>query len=129
MSISYAVFCLKRRPPGTTLFPYTTLFRSEPDRAGNPAAGLDRVHRLGLGVVEQLQRGPPRLEHHDPPGGRTPVGDLLQPQRIPVERHRPVRSEEHTSELQSHVNLVCRLLLETPTTRHYTLSLHDALPI
>src|SRR5690242_20298401 len=40
------------------------------------------------------------------------------------------RSEEHTSELQSHVNLVCRLLLEAPTTTQlYTLSLHDALPI
>src|SRR5690242_7263160 len=39
------------------------------------------------------------------------------------------RSEEHTSELQSHVNLVCRLLLETATTETYTLSLHDALPI
>src|SRR5690242_8168219 len=39
------------------------------------------------------------------------------------------RSEEHTSELQSHVNLVCRLLLDTPTSYIYTLSLHDALPI
>ena len=47
----------------------------------------------------------------------------------------PQRSEEHTSELQSHLNLVCRLLLEknffndTATTEIYTLSLHDALPI
>src|SRR5690242_7713369 len=39
------------------------------------------------------------------------------------------RSEEHTSELQSHVNLVCRLLLDPATTEIYTLSLHDALPI
>src|SRR5438034_1294339 len=39
-----------------------------------------------------------------------------------------MRSEEHTSELQSHSDLVCRLLL-TPTTEIYTLSLHDALPI
>src|SRR5579864_665087 len=39
------------------------------------------------------------------------------------------RSEEHTSELQSHVNLVCRLLLDPATTDSYTLSLHDALPI
>src|SRR5882762_7430047 len=39
------------------------------------------------------------------------------------------RSEEHTSELQSHLNLVCRLLLDTATTEIYTLSLHDALPI
>jgi len=62
----------------------------EPDRAGHPAPGLDRVHRLGLGAVEQLQRRPPRLEDYDPPSRRTPVSDLLQPQRIPVERHRPV---------------------------------------
>src|SRR5437016_3123120 len=40
-----------------------------------------------------------------------------------------VRSEEHTSELQSLTNLVCRLLLDPPTTEIYTLSLHDALPI
>src|SRR5690242_2255496 len=39
------------------------------------------------------------------------------------------RSEEHTSELQSHVNLVCRLLLDSASTEIYTLSLHDALPI
>src|SRR5437016_522209 len=41
----------------------------------------------------------------------------------------PSRSEEHTSELQSLTNLVCRLLLDTATTAIYTLSLHDALPI
>src|SRR5438034_779490 len=40
-----------------------------------------------------------------------------------------VRSEEHTSELQSHSDLVCRLLLDTHTPQRYTLSLHDALPI
>jgi hypothetical protein len=62
----------------------------EPDRAGHPPARLDRVHRLGLRVVEQLQRGPPRLEHHHAPGSRTPVGDLLEPQRVAVERHRLV---------------------------------------
>src|SRR5574337_556397 len=88
-----------RRPPRSTLFPYTTLFRSAPvfhgffDHPGRPA----------------LDNG---------------------------------RSEEHTSELQSPLNLVCRLLLEkkkkiyfffffndTATTEIYTLSLHDALPI
>src|SRR4029434_6667500 len=40
-----------------------------------------------------------------------------------------VRSEEHTSELQSHLNLVCRVVIETPPTEIYTLSLHAALPI
>src|SRR5882762_9035971 len=95
-----------RRPPRSTLFPYTTLFRSR-----------------GTGV-----RPGPRV------AWRWPY---------------PARSEEHTSELQSHLNLVCRLLLEkkkknsfllsififffffndTATTEIYTLSLHDALPI
>src|SRR5438477_4564259 len=65
-----------RRPPRSTLFPYTTLFRSLRGR-----------------------RGP--LE----PGGR---GGAQRRRR----RGRRCRSEEHTSELQSHVNLVCRLLLE-----------------
>src|ERR1039457_7499805 len=119
-------FLMIRRPPRSTLFPYTTLFRS----------GSSRI------------RGPRKRA---PPGG-TPVGSH--------------RSEEHTSELQSPCNLVCRLLLEkktppqmetsaelsdmppdstqvaeilpllnffflndTATTEIYTLSLHDALPI
>src|SRR5438034_1928859 len=67
-----------RRPPRSTLFPYTTLFRS-------PDAGL----RGGRPVF------PLR-------GGRSP----------PACRRRSPRSEEHTSELQSHSDLVCRLLLE-----------------
>src|SRR3990167_5672323 len=92
-----------RRPPRSTLFPYTTLFRS-PDRSPTPSACA-------------WLSGP-----------------------------RAWRSEEHTSELQSQSNLVCRLLLEkkisinftiaififfndTATTEIYPLSLHDALPI
>src|SRR5690242_21575203 len=66
-----------RRPPRSTLFPYTTLFRS---RRRDPAAGAACC----------------------PGRGRSP-GAAAPPRR---------RSEEHTSELQSHVNLVCRLLLE-----------------
>src|SRR5215475_7989881 len=94
-----------RRPPRSTLFPYTTLFRS-PHRPVTRHPGLH--------------------------------GARADPAR---------RSEEHTSELQSRENLVCRLLLEkkkkkiitliffffffndTATTEIYTLSLHDALPI
>src|SRR5690242_13447195 len=68
--------------------------------------------------------------------GPAPVGAML-PLRRPTGAlagygqafHGVKRSEEHTSELQSHVNLVCRLLLATPPTGIYTLSLHDALPI
>src|SRR5260370_5480806 len=76
-----------RRPPRSTLFPYTTLFRS-------PAA----LRLLG---------GP------DGPAG--PVGRARAP-RGTVPRYADPRSEEHTSELQSHLNLVCRLLLEKKKT-------------
>src|SRR6266511_3298280 len=115
-------FLMIRRPPRSTLFPYTTLFRS-----ARPAPA---------------PCGPPA-------GARAHPG---RPWRRPDRR-----SEEHTSELQSRENLVCRLLLEkkkisdllkltlstplgvvtsisfffndTATTEIYTLSLHDALPI
>src|SRR4051812_49488718 len=86
-----------RRPPRSTLFPYTTLFRSERDRL--------------QGAREQA---PPHADEARRP--RRLRGDRVLRQG---DRHRPVaaldplaRSEEHTSELQSHVNLVCRLLLE-----------------
>src|SRR2546429_1777305 len=62
-----------RRPPRSTLFPYTTLFRS-------------------------------RLDHPEPQVGQAPDADLAA--------RPPARSEEHTSELQSRLHLVCRLLLE-----------------
>src|SRR6266513_1876261 len=91
-----------RRPPRSTLFPYTTLFRSRSRTRSCARAGAS--------------------------GARPP--------------HTPSRSEEHTSELQSRFDIVCRLLLEkkqarhfifffndTATTEIYTLSLHDALPI
>src|SRR6516162_11436718 len=72
--LSLSFFCLMiRRPPRSTLFPYTTLFRS--DRGAARARGGGRAHG----------------------------------------RARPRRSEEHTSELQSPCNLVCRLLLEKKT--------------
>src|SRR2546427_7788791 len=71
-----------RRPPRSTLFPYTTLFRSIPQPVVRP-------------VHPHLERGYRRAR---------PLGDLLVRQ--------PFRSEEHTSELQSQSNLVCRLLLE-----------------
>jgi hypothetical protein len=58
----------------------------EPDRAGHAAAGLDRVDRLGLDMVEEFKRRPAGVEHDDPPGLRTPVSNLLEPERIAVER-------------------------------------------
>src|SRR2546427_4447346 len=72
-----------RRPPRSTLFPYTTLFRS-------PPMVLDDGVRQHVPHRDQLSR---------------PHG-ILEP------RERRLRSEEHTSELQSQSNLVCRLLLE-----------------
>src|SRR5882762_11173038 len=77
--IIFFFFLMIRRPPRSTLFPYTTLFRSGRYQAG-------------------------KLDDHGLPGafnGTFPSSRLGAP-----------RSEEHTSELQSHLNLVCRLLLE-----------------
>src|SRR5262252_1405643 len=70
-----------RRPPRSTLFPYTTLFRSPPGHRCPPASP-----------------------------GRPPSRPARSAPAAPNRRHR--RSEEHTSELQSHSDLVCRLLLE-----------------
>src|SRR2546422_3477942 len=82
-------FLMIRRPPRSTLFPYTTLFRSLGPLARWLAGGDDRA-------------AGPSLVH------RVPV-----PSRAQVAPHAPSpRSEEHTSELQSRLHLVCRLLLE-----------------
>src|SRR2546430_13387519 len=80
-------FLMIRRPPRSTLFPYTTLFRSEVllpqgiDHVPRPLVGVDDATRQPLRVKQQTRN----------------------------------RSEEHTSELQSQSNLVCRLLLEKKT--------------
>src|SRR5688572_23039590 len=127
--ISYAVFCLIRRPPRSTLFPYTTLFRSSrvlfrgsgcgervgalPGRHGTTAAC-----RQLLRSKQACSRFRDRLREATHGGHQGARGD-----------QEDSRSEEHTSELQSQSNLVCRLLLDTASTQIYTLSLHDALPI
>src|SRR2546430_12591399 len=82
-----------RRPPRSTLFPYTTLFRSEP----RVAAGEAR-----------------------PPAAAEAAPVVEPPVPAPVER--PARSEEHTSELQLQSNLVCRLLLEKKKINTWTAS-------
>src|SRR3712207_8696283 len=96
LCILFFFFLMIRRPPRSTLFPYTTLFRSQP-----------------------RQRLPRRaLPHHDHP----------VPLPVPSARREPrvlqdlVRSEEHTSELQSRQYLVCRLLLEKTKRNHLILS-------
>src|SRR3712207_7534403 len=92
-----------RRPPRSTLFPYTTLFRSRLDHLDQDA-GL-RVEALDL----------PEREHHDDRDRDQHVdgdGDAEARQHHPREDPLRLRSEEHTSELQSRQYLVCRLLLE-----------------
>src|SRR5438477_8827378 len=85
---------MMRRPPESTLFPYTTLFRSRRNARGPPAAS-----RPAAAAPRRRRRPRPRRPRARP-GPRCPA-----------------RSEEHTSELQSHVNLVCRLLLEKKKKR------------
>src|SRR2546430_6116394 len=100
-----------RRPPRSTLFPYTTLFRSD-DGKKPVAAFLGFGERQGLD--RRTQRGEGILELVRHVGGK--AFDRLD---AVVERVRHVaRSEEHTSELQSQSNLVCRLLLEKKKESH-----------
>src|SRR2546427_8013111 len=84
-----------RRPPRSTLFPYTTLFRSEALKDADVLVGLSVG---GIVTGEMLQGMAPR-----------PIVFALA---NPTPEIMPERSEEHTSELQSQSNLVCRLLLE-----------------
>src|SRR5260370_25498471 len=95
-----------RRPPRSTLFPYTTLFRSP------------------FVISRELASKPPVVAHLDHPIGAELVLNVqIELLNVPVakilaDRIRLHRSEEHTSELQSHLNLVCRLLLEKKNTNN-----------
>src|SRR5436190_10220957 len=92
--ISFSSFFLMMRPPPrSTLFPYTTLFRS---------ARVD-LHQLEARLAKEHTRRLLGVRHHEP--------RALQTWGV-----RQTRSEEHTSELQSHSDLVCRLLLEKTKT-------------
>src|SRR2546425_4482880 len=98
-------FLMIRRPPRSTLFPYTTLFRSDADAHGRLAPG-DRPQLVGTACRRRGQMED--ADHDTMPGG------------IPEEPRRgrlTLRSEEHTSELQSLAYLVCRLLLEKKKKR------------
>src|SRR5690606_42027515 len=102
---------LTRPPPRSTLFPYTTLFRSATATIRKPPAASRSQARMpwSIGMIQLLHLLPlpaqglqiGQMALAGPPGGSD--------QRIPVIEG---RSEEHTSELQSRENLVCRLLLE-----------------
>src|SRR5688572_32718903 len=93
-----------RHPPTSTLFPYTTLFRSR----------LAPLAKVRLGLAHVLRQVPPDLAGRHGAAAR----QAQRPEQLRVVDQRLVRiadtgrSEEHTSELQSQSNLVCRLLLE-----------------
>src|SRR5258706_2281080 len=91
-----------RRPPRSTLFPYTTLFRSR----ARPAVRRARAGRRTAATAAAWRR----LARMDGAGIRLPPARDRAPLRDPA-AGTVVRSEEHTSELQSLTNLVCRLLL------------------
>src|SRR2546422_7753053 len=96
-----------RRPPRSTLFPYTTLFRSQTQGSGNKA----RIVLVGTAAIAENEALPPNAAGANP--------DLLLG-----------RSEEHTSELQSRLHLVCRLLLEKKkkkSTRHHNKAKHGSI--
>src|SRR5438552_4895278 len=94
-------------PPRSTLFPYTTLFRSHAERIPRAPGLLD----LDLDVGGEARF----VGHDDVVLVHVVVGEVVHVDRVeqtPRERFVDVRSEEHTSELQSPDHLVCRLLLE-----------------
>src|SRR5687768_18073880 len=94
-----------RRRPRSTLFPYTTLFRSRGTDRGRNAAG-----RGGAGGAPARDGGEGRARRL--PGGLVVRALRRAPAREPRASGQDPRSEEHTSELQSRLHLVCRLLLE-----------------
>src|SRR5690242_20842505 len=98
---------MTRRPPRSTLFPYTTLFRSA-DVVGKQMFRDDHAERTDERIGPERRR---LGEHHS----NCEIVDL--------------RSEEHTSELQSHVNLVCRLLLEKKKDIQYKVQKREFLQI
>src|SRR3712207_8519753 len=100
-----------RRPPRSTLFPYTTLFRSGVNLETLRLAGSrDVLHEVGRATIT-IQ----------PEGGET---NTLVAKYVVVWERDPARSEEHTSELQSRQYLVCRLLLEKKTKTSCPCSLY-----
>src|SRR3712207_7387248 len=89
-----------RRPPRSTLFPYTTLFRSAVSTEGKDCTAGEKRSHVDMSAIDQ-----PAIER------------LAEDIATAFDQH-ACRSEEHTSELQSRQYLVCRLLLEKKTCNH-----------
>src|SRR3989449_8423182 len=92
-SFLFVFFLMIRRPPRSTLFPYTTLFRSYFNTQDQPKFVWPASFTVARAYLDQVARS-----------------NGLAPERLAATR--AARSEEHTSELQSRLHLVCRLLLE-----------------
>src|SRR5260370_10171663 len=92
-------FLMIRRPPRSTLFPYTTLFRS-------PLAKIKRENNFGVALMNRQQF-------------EAALSKFQRACILDAQSEFAQRSEEHTSELQSHLNLVCRLLLEKKKTKPF----------
>src|SRR3989449_1232397 len=100
-----------RRPPRSTLFPYTTLFRS--------VCG-QQVRRRGEILLDIDSTDDPTYGHQQLSFFNGAYNQHMYHPLLIFERHTGcLRSEEHTSELQSRLHLVCRLLLEKKKVQHY----------
>src|SRR5690606_40452138 len=100
-----AILSLVPRPPRSTLFPYTTLFRSRRDADDFRGAAAMQVGAELAFLGGALHGGDDLVADHE-------AADVGAAGFLDEFLHQEVRSEEHTSELQSRENLVCRLLLE-----------------
>src|SRR5690606_42027525 len=103
-------FSSSRRPPSSTLFPYTTLFRSQ-------YRSRRQLHLVKKGLSpcarERRRRSRYTIRQSSSPASVGSAATYARRSVLPL-----IRSEEHTSELQSRENLVCRLLLEKKKTIH-----------
>src|SRR3712207_7231669 len=99
-----------RRPPRSTLFPYTTLFRSPRKECRTSANAISEPSAVARMVAVALTARLSRTDSHSPSGSQ------MLDQLFHVNESNCARSEEHTSELQSRQYLVCRLLLEKKKT-------------
>src|SRR2546430_8195827 len=100
-----------RRPPRSTLFPYTTLFRSGREAIGPQLATVTGGGAGGTAQQDLVARARQQVNDAD-------LKARIQAAAMVVVGRVEQRSEEHTSELQSQSNLVCRLLLEKKNRRH-----------